>query len=140
MSSSTQTQRSSVSIAQSKLSADDSEQLARKLKALAEPTRLQLLNMIAQQGEMCVCDMNEPLNLSQPTISHHLKVLADAGIVHRSQRGKWAYFRIDHNALQDLANSLAPSDARGERQERSFGGSQRTAGRSEPREGANRRS
>jgi ArsR family transcriptional regulator, arsenate/arsenite/antimonite-responsive transcriptional repressor len=67
--------------------------LAHKLKALADPTRLRLVSMAAahEGGEACVCDLTEPLGLTQPTISHHLKILVDAGIFTREKRGVWAY-------------------------------------------------
>lgn len=71
------------------------EQLARVFKALGDPTRVRLLSLIAASasGEMCVCDLTDPVGLSQPTISHHMKVLAEAGLVTREQRGRWAYYR-----------------------------------------------
>src|SRR5258708_5963476 len=76
------------------LEAGDAENLARALKVLADPTRLRLLSLIQSQpsGEACVCHLTEPLELTQPTISHHLKVLLEAGLVEREQRGSWAYF------------------------------------------------
>lgn len=72
------------------------EVLARALKAVADPARLQLLSLIraSPSGEMCACDLVEPLGLSQPTVSHHLKVLIDAGILTRERRRSWAYFRL----------------------------------------------
>ena len=74
----------------------DAEQLAAALKVIADPARLRLLSLIQAQpgGEACVCHLTEPLGLSQPTVSHHLKVLLDAGLVEREQRGSWAYFRV----------------------------------------------
>ena len=83
----------------------------RRLKALAEPTRLRLLSLIAarEDGEACVCDLTAPVGLSQPTVSHHLKVLVDAGILHREQRGKWAYYRLVPGALDTLAALLSPA-------------------------------
>ncbi len=70
--------------------------LARRLKALADPTRLRLLSIIAAHdgGEACVCDLTEPVGLSQPTVSHHLKQLVDAGLVTRDKRGVWAYYAL----------------------------------------------
>jgi ArsR family transcriptional regulator len=87
------------------------ERLATLLKALAEPTRLRLLSLIAAHagGEACVCELTDPVGLSQPTVSHHLKVLVDAGILDREQRGKWAYYRQISGALDpltDLASRL----------------------------------
>ena len=79
----------------------EAEQLASALKAIAEPARLRLLSLIqAQPGhEACVCHLTEPLGLSQPTVSHHLKVLLQAGLVEREQRGSWAYFRVREEPL-----------------------------------------
>jgi ArsR family transcriptional regulator, arsenate/arsenite/antimonite-responsive transcriptional repressor len=81
------------------------EQLARLLKAVADPARLQLLALIkgSSSGEACVCDLTDPLGLSQPTVSHHLKVLAQAGLVTREQRGTWAYYRHVPERLAELA-------------------------------------
>jgi ArsR family transcriptional regulator, arsenate/arsenite/antimonite-responsive transcriptional repressor len=91
------------------LSASDAALLAARLKALADPARLRLLSMVLAAGDegCCVCDMTEPVGLSQPTVSHHLKVLTDAGLVTREQRGVWAYFRADRPALADLVGALA---------------------------------
>ncbi|MEV6603121.1 metalloregulator ArsR/SmtB family transcription factor [Kutzneria sp. NPDC051319] len=74
----------------------EAERLAKLLKAVADPARLQLLSIIhaAPDGEACVCDLIDPLGLSQPTVSHHLKVLTDAGVLTRERRGYWAYFRL----------------------------------------------
>lgn len=85
--------------------ADD---LARSLKAIADPARLRILSMVAahEDGEACVCDLTEPLGLSQPTVSHHLKVLTDAGFLTRSKRGTWAYFRLVPGALDSLSTLL----------------------------------
>src|SRR6478735_9344989 len=82
--------------------------LARTLKAIADPARLRLLSMIAahEGGEACVCDLTEPLGLSQPTVSHHLKVLVDAGLLTRDKRGVWAYFTLVSGALDALADAL----------------------------------
>ncbi len=93
------------------LSAGDADQLARTLKAIAEPTRLRLLSLIAahDNGEACVCDLTEPVGLSQPTVSHHLKVLADAGMLVREKRGVWSYFILIPEALGALAMVLTPS-------------------------------
>jgi len=82
--------------------------LARTLKALADPTRLRLVSMVAahEGGEACVCELTEPLGLTQPTISHHLKILVDAGIFTRDKRGVWAYYALRPAALQALAAIL----------------------------------
>lgn len=86
--------------------------LARMFKALGDPTRVRLLSMIAAQPgrEACVCDLTDPVGLSQPTVSHHMKQLADAGLVTREQRGKWAYFAIVPETLVLLSNALNPGD------------------------------
>ncbi len=82
--------------------------LARLLKALADPTRLRLVSMVAahEGGEACVCELTEPLGLTQPTISHHLKILVDAGIFTRDKRGVWAYYALVPSALNALATVL----------------------------------
>ncbi|MCP3995793.1 MAG: helix-turn-helix transcriptional regulator [bacterium] len=82
--------------------------LAARFKALGDPTRLRLLGLIASNIEMCVCDLTEPLGLTQPTVSHHLKILASAGLVRREKRGRWAYFTVDNDELADLARALLP--------------------------------
>src|ERR1700758_2784803 len=85
------------------------EQLAAALKVLADPARLRLLSLIQAQsgGEACVCHLTEPLGLSQPTVSHHLKVLLQAGLVERDQRGSWAFFRVREEPLRALRDLLA---------------------------------
>jgi ArsR family transcriptional regulator len=87
----------------------EAENLARALKVLADPARLRLLSLIQSQPdhEACVCHLTEPLGLSQPTVSHHLKVLLDAGLVERDQRGSWAYFRVLPERLAALRELLA---------------------------------
>lgn len=86
------------------------EQLAKVFKALGDPTRVRLVSLIAaaEGGEACICDLTEPVGLSQPTVSHHMKILADAGLVSREQRGKWAYFRVIDAALTAVARALTP--------------------------------
>jgi len=90
------------------LSAEGAELLARALKAMADPARLRLVSIVASSasGEVCVCDLTEPVGLSQPTVSHHLKILVDAGILHREKRGTWAYFSLVPGALDSLAGML----------------------------------
>lgn len=90
------------------LGAVEAEQLAGLLKAVADPARLRLLSLVAAAdgGETCVCDLTGPVALSQPTVSHHLKVLVDAGLLTREQRGKWAYYRLVPGAVEGLADSL----------------------------------
>src|ERR1700751_2021780 len=91
------------------LPADEAENLARGLKVLADPARLRLLSLIQAQPEheACVCHLTEPLGLSQPTVSHHLKVLLQAGLVEREQRGRWAFFRVREQPLAALRALLA---------------------------------
>jgi ArsR family transcriptional regulator len=86
----------------------EAEQLAVTLKALADPARLRLLSIVASSAgqEACVCDLIEPVGLSQPTVSHHLKVLAEAGFLSRSKRGTWAYYRLQPDALAGVADFL----------------------------------
>jgi ArsR family transcriptional regulator len=90
------------------LRAGDAEQLAAALKVIADPARLRLLSLIQAQpdGEACVCHLQEPLGLSQPTVSHHLKVLVDSGLLEREQRGRWAYFRVVPEQLHALRELL----------------------------------
>ncbi len=90
------------------LDADEAEGLAGALKVLADPARLRLLSLIQAQpsGEACVCHLTEPLGLSQPTVSHHLKVLLNAGLVEREQRGSWAYFRVVRSQIQAIRELL----------------------------------
>ncbi|QNA92471.1 MULTISPECIES: metalloregulator ArsR/SmtB family transcription factor [unclassified Microbacterium] len=87
---------------------DTAESLARTLRALADPARLRLISMVAahEGGEACVCDLTEPLGLSQPTVSHHLRVLAEAGFLTRSKRGTWAYYRLVPGSLDGIAGLL----------------------------------
>lgn len=83
-------------------------ELARVFKALSDPTRVRLLSVIAAHdgGEACVCDLTEPVGLSQPTVSHHLKLMVDAGLLTRDQRGKWAYYSVVPGALNRLGALL----------------------------------
>lgn len=82
--------------------------LAQMFKALGDPTRVKLLSMIATaaEGEACICDMTDPVGLSQPTVSHHMSVLTRAGLVTREQRGKWAYYALAPQARQALAGAV----------------------------------
>ena len=95
------------------LSAVQAEQVVPVLKALADPVRLRLLSLVAghQGGEACVCDLTDAFDLSQPTISHHLKVLHAAGLLDRSKRGVWVYYRVRAAALAEVAALLAPLGA-----------------------------
>ncbi len=86
------------------------ETLAAMFKALGDPTRVRLLSLIsgAPEQEACVCDLTEPVGLRQPTVSHHLRILVDAGLLSREQRGKWAYYRVVEETLAALGRALAP--------------------------------
>lgn len=90
------------------ISVENAESLASSLKALADPARLRLISMIAAHadGEACVCDLTEPLGLSQPTVSHHLRVLVSAGFLEREKRGTWAYFRLADGAIDAVTQLL----------------------------------
>ena len=87
---------------------EDAEVVASMFKALADPARVRLISMIAKTGAegACVCDLNEALDLAQPTVSHHLKVLLDAGLVDRERRASWAYYRLRAGALEGVARIL----------------------------------
>ena len=87
---------------------DAADALARSLKALADPARLRILSIVGAHAreEACVCDLTDVLTLSQPTISHHLKVLVDAGYLTRSKRGTWSYYRLVPGVLDSLAATL----------------------------------
>ena len=91
------------------ITASQAADLARILKALADPIRLQLVSMVAahENSEACVCELTEPLGLSQPTISHHLKILVDAGIFTRDKRSIWNYYTLVPSALDALSSILA---------------------------------
>ncbi|HET7474603.1 MAG TPA: metalloregulator ArsR/SmtB family transcription factor [Dermatophilaceae bacterium] len=95
------------------LSAAQAERVSPLLKALADPVRLRLLSLVASHagGEACVCELNDAFDLSQPTISHHLKVLHESGLLDRSKRGVWVYYRVRRDALADLANLIGGSGA-----------------------------
>lgn len=88
---------------------DDAEALAGAFKAIADPARLRLLSMIAAQpgAEACVCNLIEPLGLAQPTVSHHLKVLADAGLLERERRGTWMFYRLVPERIAALRDVLS---------------------------------
>ena len=94
------------------LTADEAAELAAAFKALGEPVRLRLLSLIAahEGGEACVCDVAGAFELSQPTISHHLKVLREAGLVTSERRATWVYYQVVPNRIALLADVLAPGD------------------------------
>jgi DNA-binding transcriptional ArsR family regulator len=81
-------------------------QLAERFKALADPTRVAIVNRLAAADEVCVCDLTATFDLSQPTISHHLKLLREAGLVESSRRGTWAYYRLVPEAIDALRGAL----------------------------------
>jgi ArsR family transcriptional regulator len=96
-------------VLEGRLTKTDADQLADAFKALADPARLRLLSFIAAQpsGEACVCYLMKPLGLSQPTVSHHLKILYDAGLLDRERRGTWVFYRIVPERLAVLREVLA---------------------------------
>ena len=93
----------------SRLRRADADELAAAFRAVADPARLRLLSLIAAQpdAEACVCHLTKPVGLSQPTVSHHLRLLHEAGLVARERRGSWVYYRIVHERLAALRNALA---------------------------------
>ena len=93
------------------LGEDDAAELARGFHALADPARLRLLSLITAtpSGEVCACDLVEPVGRSQPTVSHHLKVLYDAGLVAREKRGSWVWYRVVPDRLAALRAALSPT-------------------------------
>jgi ArsR family transcriptional regulator len=95
-----------VSLLDAPLSESDAEELARMFAALADPVRLRLLSLVAAAGEVCSCDLQEPLAKSQPTVSHHTKALADAGLIVGEKRGRWVWWRIVPDRLAALRGSL----------------------------------
>ena len=97
------------SLTVSPLSLDDAQDFARIFKAVADPTRLRLVSLVAahEQQEACVCDLTEPVGLGQPTVSHHLKILVDAGVLHREKRGIWSYYSLETDTLNRLSAFLS---------------------------------
>jgi ArsR family transcriptional regulator, arsenate/arsenite/antimonite-responsive transcriptional repressor len=95
-------------LSQQPLSPEQAEQVAPLLKALADPVRLRLMSLVASHpgGEACVCDLADAFDLSQPTISHHLKVLHDSGLLDREKRGVWVYYRAHTQALAGLGTLI----------------------------------
>jgi ArsR family transcriptional regulator, arsenate/arsenite/antimonite-responsive transcriptional repressor len=93
-----------------RLTAEPAEALAAAFRALGDPSRLRLLSFLAAQpgGETCVCNLMEPLGLSQPTVSHHLKVLTEANLLERERRGTWMYYRLKLDRLEELRGALEP--------------------------------
>lgn len=95
------------------LDEDQAAELAGVFKVLADPARLRLLSMVAaaESGEACACDLVEPVGRSQPTVSHHLSLLVDAGLLHREKRGRWAWYRVVPERLAVVRDALAPAEA-----------------------------
>ena len=90
------------------LSNEEAERMAGALRVLADPVRLQIVSLLGGTEEACVCDLTAPVGVSQPTVSHHLRVLLDAGLVEREQRGRWVYYRLRPEPLELVASALAP--------------------------------
>jgi ArsR family transcriptional regulator len=92
----------------------DAQDLSAAFKALSDPGRLRVLSLIASQpsGEVCACDLVEPIGKSQPTVSHHLKVLYEAGLVTKDKRGSWIWYRVVPERLDQLRTALDPSPAK----------------------------
>ncbi len=88
------------------LSEPEAEELAARFKALADPTRVTIVNRLSSADEVCVCDLTEACSLSQPTISHHLRILREAGLVESSRRGTWAYYRLVSETVGALRGAL----------------------------------
>jgi ArsR family transcriptional regulator len=102
------------SLLRSRVGRDDAEELANAFKAVADPGRLRLLSFIAAQpqAEACVCHLVAPLGLSQPTVSHHLRVLTEAGLLARERRGTWMFYRLVPERVESLRQALAPRPAK----------------------------
>jgi ArsR family transcriptional regulator, arsenate/arsenite/antimonite-responsive transcriptional repressor len=94
------------SVLSAPLSHSDAEALARGFAALADPVRLRLLSLIAATDEVCACNLQEPLGKSQPTISHHTKALAEAGLIVGEKRGRWVYWRVVPERVDALRQAL----------------------------------
>ena len=89
------------------LALPDAERLADQLKALADPMRLQLLSLVMASGTACICDLTDPVGLTQPTVSHHMKVLVEAGLLTREKRGRWVHYSVVPEAFARIAAQLA---------------------------------
>lgn len=94
-------------ILRERLDPDDAAILASRFRALGDPARLRILSLIAERGEVCACDLVGIIALAQPTLSHHLKVLYEAGLLARERRGRWVHYRVRDGAVDDLQNALA---------------------------------
>jgi ArsR family transcriptional regulator len=100
------------SVTAAPLSEDDAADLARVFAALADPVRLRLLSLIAEAGEICSCDLLEPLGRSQPTVSHHTKALAEVGVIRGEKQGRWVWWSLVPERLNDVRAALAPARRR----------------------------
>lgn len=87
----------------------DADRLAARFKALADPARLRILSLVSERDEVCGCELVEPLGLAQPTVSHHLKVLWEAGLLMRERRGRWIHYSVDSTAVEGLREALVTS-------------------------------
>lgn len=98
------------SVLDAPLGAGEAERLSRAFGALGDPVRLRILSMLASapEGEICVCEFIGPLGKSQGTVSHHLKILTDAGLVHGERRGKWVWYSLDREQLEGLRSAIEP--------------------------------
>lgn len=96
----------SPSVVAAPLSDSEAEDLARVLAALADPVRLRLLSLVAARGEVCSCDLEQPLARSQPTVSHHTTVLAEAGLLVGERRGRWTWWKVQPQRLAELRKAL----------------------------------
>jgi len=99
-------------LAREPLTEEQAEQVVPLLKAIADPVRLRLVSLVlaSEGGEACVCDLTGAFNLSQPTVSHHLKVLHEAGLLDRDKRGVWVYYRVRSDAMRALAQLVSPAE------------------------------
>lgn len=98
-----------VPLTEASLSQREAEQAAPVLAALADPIRLRLFSIVAAEGEVCSCNLESPLGKSQPTISHHTRILADAGLITGERRGKWTWWRVVPERLGDMRRLLGGS-------------------------------
>lgn len=89
------------------LSGREADDLAGMLKVLANPARIRIVSLLASTGEVCVCELTEPLDLGQPTVSHHMAKLREAGFVESERRGKWVYHRLVPERLEQVRQALA---------------------------------
>ena len=94
------------SLTEAPLSETEADELARVLGALADPVRLRLLSLVAAQDEVCSCDLEVPLGKSQPTVSHHTRVLSEAGLLVGEKRGRWMWWRVEADRLTAVRKAL----------------------------------